>query len=171
MRARCCPALLAALLLAFLAPVLAVQAQTTRMGVHTGVNLDGTEVLIGLNGQFGITVADREALLGLTGELFPFMDKRSRTMVGIDALMPFRISDISVYGGGGLLIRMDRIDPPAGQTESDSQTDLAAHVKAGFVYGAPMTGTRPFVEVDQSFGTWTTLTVRAGVFFMLGLER
>jgi len=171
MRARRFLLLPVALLFLVLAPPRPAQAQTTRMGVHTGLDLEGSEVLIGLNGQFGVTIADREVLLGLTGELFPFLDGRSRTLVGIDALMPFRVSDLSIYGGGGLLIRMDRIDPPAGQTESDSETDLAAHVKLGFVYGGPMTGTRPFVEVDQSFGPWTTLTVRAGVFFVLGLER
>jgi hypothetical protein len=144
------------------------RAQTTRMGVHAGLNFDGNEVFIGLNGQFGITISDRQALVGLTGELYPFIDNMSVTVVELDALFPFRVSAVELYGGGGLALRMRRLDLPSDSIADDSDTDVGLNIKVGAVFGNEEAGIRPFVELDQTIGAGTDLAARAGVFFMLG---
>ncbi len=164
--------LVALLLAGLVALPQSTQAQTTRMGVHAGLNLDGSNVLIGLNGQFGIDISDHEAILGITGELYPFMDKLSMTVVEIDALLPFRVSVFEMYGGGGLALRMRRFeDLPADSPADESDTDLGVNLKAGLVYGDEDAGMRPYVEVDQTLGAGTDLGIRVGIFFILGSGR
>lgn len=142
------------------------------MGVHAGMNLDGNDVFIGLNGQFGISISDHEALLGITGELYPFIDGMSLTVVEIDALLPFRVSALELYGGGGLALRMRRFeDLPADSPTDESDTDLGINLKVGLVYGGEDAGMRPFAELDQTLGAGTDLGIRVGVFFMLGSGR
>lgn len=144
-------------------------AQTTRMGVHSGINFDGNNVLIGLNGHFGISISDREALLGLTGELYPFLEDMSLTVVELDALFPFRVSALELYGGGGLALRMRRFENlPQDSPLDETDTDVGINGKLGLVYGDEDSGMRPYVEIDQTIGAGTDFAVRLGLYFMLG---
>ena len=143
-------------------------AQTTRMGLHGGLNLDRGDVFIGLNGHIGVAIADIPFIAAITAELYPFLDRMSVTVVELDGLLPGRVFGAEVYVGGGVAMRSARYDVARDSGLDDSDTNLGLNAKLGIVLGDEYSGFRPFMEVDRTFGAGSDFSLRAGVFFTLG---
>jgi hypothetical protein len=159
-------ALVAMLLIAVAMPTSAT-AQA-RIGVHTGLNFEGTDLLIGGNVQFGIEAGNRN-LLGQVGvEIYPFIKDTFASRINLNALIPLVASaGAELYGGGGLMVQLSRYDIPEGVNVDDTDTDFGINLVAGAILSGADKNYRPFVEINQTIGGGTDFAARVGIFLKL----
>ncbi len=142
-------------------------AQGIKVGPHAGLNLDGTEVFLGLGAQFDLPVMEREMWGNVGFDYYPFIDGASSTSVSLDVLFPFGVGNLAFYGGGGLGFTATSFDNPLPNGD-ESDTDIGLNLKAGWLIGSRADGYRPFIELDQSIGNGSNLAIRGGVFVAIG---
>ena len=160
------PALFAVLLLASVAPSDAY-AQP-RIGVHTGLNFEGTDLMFGGQAQFGVDVGDRQAIGQVGFEIYPLIKDVFTSRINGNVLFNL-LSGVGseIYGGGGLMIQMSRFDLPEGSNLDETDTDFGINLVAGLVLSGADRRYRPFIEVNQTIGGGTDFAARVGVFLKL----
>ena len=156
-------------LVAVLAVPTSTQAQGLKIGPQLGLSLDGTDLFVGLESQFDLPIMENREVWGNLGlDFYPFIKNTTLTSVNVDALFPFGIGNLQLYGGGGLLMQFATFDLPSGSTLDETDTDIALNVKAGMLLGDRGAGYRPFLELDQAIGAGSNLSVRVGIFMSVG---
>jgi opacity protein-like surface antigen len=157
---------LAALLLTLSVPTDA-NAQI-RLGVHGGLNTEGTDLFIGATSQFGLTIGERELWGSLGLDIYPFIYDVFTTRINANGLFPLLASgSYQIYGGGGVVIQLSKFDVPAGLNIDETDTDFGLNLVGGVLLGASEKY-RPFLELNQTIGAGTDFAVRVGAFFRLG---
>ena len=157
------------LLAAGLAVPAASNAQGLKIGPQLGINLDGSDVFIGLESQFNLPVMESREVWGNIGfDYYPFIDHVKASSVNVDVLFPFNVGSMEFYGGGGLLMKFVSIDVPEGFPGDGSDSDVGIDLKAGLLFGSPESGYRPFIEINQTLGAGSDFLARGGVFVAIG---
>jgi hypothetical protein len=144
------------------------QAQGLKIGPHIGLNMDGSELFLGVGTQFNLPIKTREMWGNLGLDLYPFIKNVSSTRVTANVLFPFGIGGFQLYGGGGLVAQFETYDLPEGSNSDDSDTDIGLTIKAGFLLGSSGDGYRPFLEFDQTVGAGSDFSARVGIFMAIG---
>jgi hypothetical protein len=160
------PALFAVLLLASIAPSDAY-AQP-RIGVHTGLNFEGTDLMFGAQAQFGVDVGDRQAMGQVGFEIYPLIKDIFISRLNGNVLFNLlSTAGSEIYGGGGLMIQLSRFDLPEGSNLDETDTDFGINLVAGLVLSGSDRRYRPFVEINQTIGGGTDFAARVGVMLKL----
>jgi len=144
------------------------QAQGLKVGPHLGLNMDGTDLFLGLATQFNLPIGERDMWGNVGLDFYPFIKNVTTTRVNADVLFPFGLGNLQFYGGGGLLAQFSTFDLPAGSPLDENDTDIGLNVKAGFLLGSSSDGYRPYVEFDQTVGAGSDFSVRVGMFLAIG---
>ena len=144
------------------------QAQGLKIGPHVGLNMDGTDLFLGVATQFNLPVSERTMWGNIGMDFYPFIKNVTTTRVNADVLFPFGIGGLELYGGGGLLAQFSTFDLPAGSPLDKNDTDIGLNLKAGFLLGSSADGYRPYAEVDQTIGAGSDFSVRVGIFMAIG---
>ena len=140
-----------------------------RLGVHTGINTEGTDLFFGGSAQFGITLGDRMAQGSLGFEVYPFIDNVFISRINPNVYFNLLSSGgAELYGGGGLMIQLSKFDVPEGVNIDETDTDFGINVVGGVMLSGADRNYRPFLELNQTIGGGTDFAVRGGVFFKLG---
>jgi hypothetical protein len=143
------------------------ESAAQRIGVHTGLNFDGTDIMFGGQAQFGVNLGERDAIGQVGFDILPLVDGEFVSRVNLGVLFDLlAVSGAEVYGGGGLMVEMTREDATDTE-EAGSDTDFGINVLAGVVLSGAERRYRPFVELNQIIGGSTGFVVRAGVFLKL----
>ena len=144
------------------------QAQGLKIGPHIGLNMDGSDIFLGVATQFNLPIKERSMWGNLGMDFYPFIKNVSTTRVNADVLFPFGVGGLELYGGGGLLAQFSTFDLPEGSPLDDSDTDIGLNLKAGFLLGSSGDGYRPYAEFDQTIGAGSDFSVRVGIFMAIG---
>jgi hypothetical protein len=144
------------------------QAQGLKVGPHLGLNMDGSDLFLGLATQFNLPVGEREMWGNIGLDFYPFIKNETTTRVNLDVLFPFGVGNLHFYGGGGLLTQFSSFDLPEGSTLDDTDTDIGLNIKGGLLLGGSGDGYRPYLEFDQTIGAGSDLSVRLGMFLAIG---
>ncbi|MDA1029666.1 MAG: hypothetical protein O3B41_11530 [Bacteroidetes bacterium] len=144
------------------------QAQGLKIGPHVGLNMDGSDLFLGVGTQFNLPIDARQMWGNIELDLYPFIKNVTSTRVSANVLLPFRLAGLQLYGGGGLIAQFQSFDLPAGSPLDDSDTDIGLNLKAGFLLGSAGDGYRPFVEFDQTVGAGSDFSLRGGIFMAIG---
>lgn len=150
--------------------VLAMPSESSaqRIGVHTGLNFEGTDLLFGGQAQFGINLGDREAMGQVGFDIYPLIEDTFVSRVNLNVLFDLLASaGAEIYGGGGLMVQMSRIDVPEGLNIDETDTDFGINLLGGLVLSGADRRYRPFVELNATIGGGTGVAARAGVFLKL----
>ena len=76
------------------------QAQGLKIGPHLGLNMDGSDLFLGVGTQFNLPIDTREMWGNIGMDFYPFIKKVTSTRVNADVLLPFGIGGLQLYGGG-----------------------------------------------------------------------
>ncbi|NNE69683.1 MAG: hypothetical protein HKN29_04885 [Rhodothermales bacterium] len=153
-----------------LAALLAMPSESAaqRIGVHTGLNFDGTDLMFGGQAQFGINLGERDAIGQVGFDIYPLIKDTFVSRVNVNVLFDLLASaGAEIYGGGGLMVQMSRFDVPEGVNIDETDTDFGINLVGGIVLSGADRRYRPFVELNQTIGGGTGFAVRGGVFLKL----
>lgn len=144
-----------------------------RIGPLLGLNFDGSSLFIGGVAQFGLDVSENLSLIAEPSiDLYLFEDNITWTRINLDAVFPFEISGLEVYGGGGLMIQFVSIDSDICDNEfvriDCNDTDIGLNIRGGILFGTSSDSFRPFVEANIALYDDSDFAVRGGLLFQLG---
>lgn len=138
------------------------------IGPHLGFNLDGSDLLIGGNAKFPLTLGEY-ALVGNPGVDFYFFDQDVTTArFNLDLLYPFGTSQsFAPYVGAGLLIQYTSFDLPenAPRELESTDTDLGLNFKIGTSFAVGDLPFLPFVEGHFAIKNNSDFAIRTGILF------
>ncbi|MBO6575629.1 MAG: hypothetical protein JJ896_11550 [Rhodothermales bacterium] len=139
-----------------------------RLGVHVGLNTEGTDLLLGGQAQFGIDLGERSGMGQLGFEIYPFIDGAFLSRINANVLFNLiESAGAEIYGGGGLMIGLTRFDEPLPNGD-ETDSDIGFNILGGVVLSGADRNYRPFIELNQTVGGGTDFAIRGGVFFKLG---
>lgn len=165
-----CAALAAIALVASAAPAEAQEKLRSSIGPHLGVNFDGDDFYLGLQGRVGVAEITPTVLLQLyPSASYYFVGDRGPydfTVLNFSFDVPFEfVIDNSVlrpYAAPGLGIWYAHFDTPVG---SDSDIDLSLNLLGGLLFA--LGNVEPFFELRIIIDHGADAELRGGVVFVL----
>lgn len=150
-----------------------VQAQEklrSSIGPHLGVNFDGDDFYLGLQGRVGVYEITPTVLLDLyPSASYYFVGNRGPydwTLLNFSFDVPFEFvienSVLRPYAAPGLGIWYASFDTPVG---SDSNIDLSLNLVGGLLFA--LGGVEPFFELRILIDGGASAELRGGVLFVL----
>lgn len=161
-----CAALAALAFVTSAEPVAAQQKLRSSIGPHLGVNFDGDDVYLGLQGRVGVAEITSSVLLQLYPSASYYFTDNNVTVLNFSFDVPFEFvienSMLRPYAAPGLGIWYVHWDTPV---RSNSDIDLSLNLLGGLLFA--LGSVEPFFELRIIIDHGADAELRGGVVFVL----
>ena len=140
------------------------QSQGLKIGPQLGINMDGSDLFLGLESHFDIPLMEREVWGNVGFDFYPFIEDETKSSVNVGVLFPFGIGHFEIYGGGGLVVLLESYDLPAGSKRDETDTDIGLTSKRVFFLEAEVLDIARLLSWIKPFLAQDPISMRAWAF-------